>query len=108
MEEKDNSNKHLPLRKYHDIYVQSDQVRENIYTGQTGKFPITSLREHKYIMLWYAIYGNVVLAEPMKNKSEGAIVETYQNLIKRLNDAATITKKHILDNKISKRNKEEI
>ena len=59
-------------------------------------------------MILCAINGNVVLSEPTKNKSEEGMVETYQNLIKRLNDAATITKKHILDNKISKRNKEEI
>ena len=38
-------------------------------------------------MILSAIDGNVVLAEPMKNKSEGAMVETYQNLIKILNDA---------------------
>ena len=38
-------------------------------------------------MVFCAINGNAVLAEPMKNKSEGAMVETYQNLIKSLNDA---------------------
>ena len=63
-EEKDNSNKHVPLIKCHDIYVQIDQVRYTIYTYQTGKFPITSLRGHKYIMILCAIDGNVVLAEP--------------------------------------------
>ena len=63
-EEKDNSNKNVPLRKYHEIYVQIDQVRDTIYTDQTGKFPITSLRGHKYIMILCAIDGNVVLAEP--------------------------------------------
>ena len=33
-----------------------------------------------------------MLAEPMKNKSEGAMVETYQNLVKRLNDAGILPK----------------
>ena len=56
----------------------------------------------------FAIDGNLVLAEPMKNKSEGAMVETYQNLIKRLNDAGIFPKNHILDNKISKGYKEAI
>ena len=68
--EKENSDTHVPLRKNHDIYVQIDQVRDTIYTNQTGKFPITSSRGHKYIMVLCAIDGNVVLAEPMKNKSE--------------------------------------
>ena len=97
-EEKDDINKHVPLRKYHDIYVKINQVRDTIYTDQTEKFPITSSRGHKYIMILCAIGWNVVLAEPMKNKSEGAMVETYQNLIKRLNDAGIFPKNHILDN----------
>ena len=44
----------------------------------------------------------------MKNKSEGAMVETYQNLIKRRNDAGIFPKKYILDNEISKGYKEAI
>ena len=73
-----------------------------------GNFPITSSRGHKYIMILCAIYGNVVLAQPMENKSEDTMVETYQNLIKRLNDAGIFPKKHILDNKTPKGYKEAI
>ena len=50
----------------------------------------------------------MVLAEPMKNRSEGAMVETYQNLIKRINYAGVFPKKHIFYNKISKGYKEAI
>ena len=57
-----------------------------------GKFPITSSRGNKHIMILCAIYGNVVLAEPMKNESEVAMVETHQKLIKRLNDAGIFPK----------------
>ena len=75
---------------------------DTIYTDQMGKFPISSSIGHKYIMILWAIDGNVVLAEPMENKSEDAMVETYQKLIKRINYAGIFPKKHILDNKISK------
>ena len=85
------------VKKNHDIYVRIEQVRDTIYTNQTGKFTITSSRGHKYIIIFCAIDGNVVLAEPMKNKSEESMVETYQKLIKRLNDAGIFPKKHILD-----------
>ena len=108
VEEKYDSNKHVTLRKHHNIYVQIDQLRDIIYTNQTVKFPIMSSRMHKYIMILCAINGNVVLAEPMKNNLEGAMVETYQNLIKRLNDAGILPKNHILDNEISKEYKEAI
>ena len=46
----DNDEK-VPRRKQHDIYVRVDQVKDTIYTDQTGKFPITSSRGHKYIMI---------------------------------------------------------
>ena len=68
--EKYDSNTHAPLRKNHDIYVRIDQVRDTIYTDQTGKCPITSSRGNKYIIVLCAIYGNVLLDGPMKNKSE--------------------------------------
>ena len=106
--EKDDSNTYAPFRKKHDIYVRIYQVRDTIYTDQTGKFPITSSRGHKHIMILCAIDGNVVLANPMMNKSEGAMVEIYQRLIKRLNDAGIFPKKHILDDEISKGYKEAI
>ena len=48
------------------------------------------------------------MAEPKKNKSEGAMVETYQKFIKRLKDAGILPKKYILDNEISKGYKEAI
>ena len=50
----------------------------------------------------------MVLSEPIKNLLEGAMVETYRKLIKRLNDAGIFPKKHILDNEISKGYKEAI
>ena len=90
------------------MYVQIDQVRDTIYTDQTGKFSITSSRGHKYIMILCTIDVNMVLAEPMKNSSEVAMTETYQNLIKRLNDARIFPKKHNMDHKISKGYKEVI
>ena len=83
-------------------------MRDNIYTDQTGNFPITSSKGNKYIIILCVIDGNVVLTDPMKNKSEVSMDETYQKLIKRLNDAGIFPKKHILNNEISKVYKEEI
>ena len=65
----DNDEK-VPRRKQHDIYVRVDQFKDTIYTDQTEKFPITSLRSHKYIMIMCEIDGNAVLVEPTKNKTE--------------------------------------
>ena len=59
-------------------------------------------------MIFCVIGGNVVLADPMTKKSEGAIVQIHQKFIRRLNDAGIFPKKNILDNEIFKRYKEAI
>ena len=70
------NNEVVPRTKQHDIYVRVDQVKDTIYTDQTGKFPITSSRGHKYIMIMCEIDGNAVLVEIMKNKTEDEMVDT--------------------------------
>ena len=72
-----------------------DQVKDTIYTDQT------SSRGHKYIMIMWEIDGNAVLVEPMKNKTEEEMVETYQKMIDGLKTGGSCPEKHILDNEIS-------
>ena len=81
---RDENNEAVPRTKQHDLYVCLDQVRDTIYTDQTGEFPITSSRGNKYIMIMCYIDGNAVLVEQMKNKTEDEMVETYQKMIDRL------------------------
>ena len=98
---RDKNNKAVPRTKQHDLYVCVDQVKDKIYTNQTGEFPITSSRGNKYIMIMCNIDGNAVLVEPMKNKTEDEMVETYQKMINRLKTGGIFPKNHILDNEIS-------
>ena len=37
----------IPLQKHHDVYVKIDDAKENIYTDQTGVFPVTSKKGNK-------------------------------------------------------------
>ena len=97
----DENNEAIPRTKQHDLYVCLDQVKDTIYTDQTGEFPITSSRGNKYIMIMCKIDGNAVLVEPMKNKTEDEMVETYQKMIDRLKTGGISPKNHILDNEIS-------
>ena len=98
----------VPRVKQHDIYVRVDQVKDKIYTDQTGKFPITSSKGNKYIMIMCEIDGNAVLVGPMRNKTEDEMIETYQNLIERLKTGGIFPKKHILDNEIPAKYKKAI
>ena len=59
-------------------------------------------------MIMCEIDGNAVLVEPMKNKTEDAMVETHQKMIDRLKTGSICPEKHILDNEISEKYKKAI
>ena len=96
-----------PSPKQCDIFVKMENM-DTIYSDQTGKFPTRSSRGNKYIMIMCEIDGNGILSAPMKNRTAGEIVKTYQSLINRLATSGIHPKKHILDNKISKEYKKAI
>ena len=60
------------------------------------------------MMIMCEIDGNAVLVEPMKNKTEEEMVETYQIMIDRLKTGGSFPKKHILDNEISEKYKNQL
>jgi hypothetical protein len=40
-----------------------------IYTDQTGRFPVVSSKGNKYIMILYDIDSNTILAQPIKDRT---------------------------------------
>ena len=60
-------------------------------------------------MVLVEVDGNFIDAEPMKNRSEGAMIKAYQALWARLTASGTIKPKtHILDNEALAEYKKEI
>ena len=62
----------LPIaaRLAHTVcFLQATDLARKIYTDKTGRFPVTSSRGFKYIMLAYDYDSNTIHAEPMKNCS---------------------------------------
>ena len=45
-------------------------TKHTIYTDHTGKFPVTSRRGNKYLMIMCEVDSNAILSEPMKTKNE--------------------------------------
>jgi hypothetical protein len=88
-------------QKVQDVYVKTYNVRETIFSDQTGKFPTQSQRGNKYIMVLVEIDSNVILVEPMKNRNDNEMIRAYNVLVKRLKNAGVQPKKHVLDNEIS-------
>ena len=70
-----------------------------MYTNQTGRFPVTSSRGFKYIMVAYDHNSNTIHAEPMKNRSGPDILKSYTAIHNLLSERRLAPKMHYLDNK---------
>jgi hypothetical protein len=87
---------------------QKYDVRETIFSDQTGKFPTQSQRGNKYIMVMVEIDSNAIFVEPMKSRKDSEMIRAYDVLVKHLQNAGVHPKKHVLDNEISKNMKQHI
>jgi hypothetical protein len=67
----------LPPTKLNDIFVQVEDLNEEIHTNQTVAFTYTSQRGNCYIMVTIHLDANYIFAKPMKNRTEGAMIRVY-------------------------------
>jgi hypothetical protein len=49
-----------------------------IYTDQTGRFPVVSSKGNKYIMILYDYESNVILAQPIKDRTTPQLLRAFQ------------------------------
>ena len=57
-------------KKKRDVYVKVYDLKETSYSDQTGKFPKTSQRGNKYVMVKFDIDSSAILVEPMKSRED--------------------------------------
>jgi len=96
----------LKGKKERDIYTKIYDVRETIFSDQTGQFPKRSLSGNRYIMVMVDIDSSGILVEPMKSRKDAEMIRAYQSLVQRLQRANITPKKHVLDNEVSEAMKE--
>jgi hypothetical protein len=48
---KETTHHYIPAKKMNDIFVKTYELSDEIHTDQTGKFPVTSQRGYRYIMV---------------------------------------------------------
>jgi hypothetical protein len=89
-----------PGVKHKDVYLcVFDATKKAMYSDQTGRFPITSARGHKYIMVAIELDGNYIDAEPIKTWKAQALTSAYQAIFKRWKATGAVCPNwHILDN----------
>ena len=84
------------------LFLKVTKGSNKIYTDQTGRFPVTSSRGYKYIMISYDYDSNNILAELLKLSTSLHINNAYQTMSKLLCNRGLTPKMHVLDNKCSK------
>ena len=84
------------------LFLKVTECYNKIYTDQTGRFPVTSSRGYKYIMIDYDYDYNNILAEPIKSRTSLHIKNAYQTMRKLLCRRGLTPKTHVLDNECSK------
>jgi len=98
----------LQGKKVRDVYTTAYDVRETMFSDQTGQYPTRSQRGNKYIMVMVEIDSNAILVEPMKSRKDAEMIRAYDALLLRLKLAGIVPKKHVLDNEVSENMKTHI
>jgi hypothetical protein len=73
-----------------------------IYTDQTGRFPVVSSKGNKYIMILYDYDSNAILAQPIKDRTTPELLRAFQVMEQELVDGGLKPKLMKLDNEASK------
>jgi hypothetical protein len=73
-----------------------------IYTDQTDRFPVVSSEGNKYIMILYDYDSNVILAQPIKNRTAPELLKALQVMEQELVARGLTPKLMKLDNEASK------
>ncbi len=96
-------------RMHHEVYIKLHNVHDTIYSDQTGRMPIVSNRGNCLVMVIFKVDSNYINAEPLKDSTNGSLIQAYQTLWKQITASGVVKPKlHILDNEVSMRFKDEI
>ena len=76
-------------------------MQNKIYTDQTGRFPVTSRKSNKYIMVAFEVDSNNIMVEPMKSRKASELTTVYAKIHNMLASRGLKPKLHILDNECS-------
>jgi len=81
----ESTEQHIKLgTKQCDMYLCIfDAIKKAMYTGQMGKFPVTSSCGNKYLMVAVKMDGKYINAKPMKSLESQSLVKAYSAIMER-------------------------
>jgi hypothetical protein len=87
--------------KTHNAYAATIDAGQ-IYTDQTGRFPVVSSKGNKYIMILYDYDSNAIVAQPIKDRAAPELLRAFQVMEQKLVARGLKPKLMKLDNEASK------
>ena len=95
------SNSAIPPIRANEFYTKVITLSGKVYSDQTGRFPVTSSKGNKHILVAYDYDCNAILAYPLKSKTAAAHLEAVKLLHTSLNNKGVHPKLHMMDNECS-------
>jgi hypothetical protein len=90
-----------PNTKTHQCFASIMETIGQIYSDQTGRFPLPSSNGNKYLLIVYDHDSNAILAEPLRTRTSASIVHAYETIHTRLSNASFRPSLQRLDNECS-------
>jgi hypothetical protein len=84
------------------IFMVIHEITGEVFTNQTGRFPITSNRGQAYLVIFYIYDANFIMSIPIKNCTKEELLQAYQITYKYLSSQGFKLQLHKMDNKTSK------
>ena len=75
-----------PQIRSHKVFLKTFELTGKFSTDQTGRFPVTSSRGSKYLMVLFDHDSNAILVGPLKSRSAQELVRAYEVLHAHLCD----------------------
>jgi hypothetical protein len=86
----------------HFFFMAIYKINGNLFTNQSGRFPITSDHGHAYVVVFYIFDANSIRSVPIKNRSKEELLHAYRKIYEWLTLCGFKPLLHKLDNKTSK------
>eukprot|EP00804_Cyclotella_cryptica_P009708 CCRYP_011254-RA/>CCRYP_011254-RA protein AED:0.28 eAED:0.25 QI:0/-1/0/1/-1/1/1/0/682 len=84
------------------VYMSIIEVDGQLFTDQTGRFPVTSNRGNNYIVIFYAVDPNFIKSYPIKSRHRSELLKAYTEVYQFFRTHGHHPQLHRLDNKTSK------
>jgi hypothetical protein len=85
----------------HDVLIRVIDLKDTMYTDQTGCFPFVSSLSNRYIMILYHVDSNSSWSEALKNISKGKLILARLCALTRMAQRGIVPQHQILHNQAS-------